>query len=63
MSAGPGHTLLEAWNPLGVMGVISAFNFPCAVYGWNNAIALACGNALVWKPAPSTPLISIAMTK
>uniref|UniRef100_A0A915CHL6 aldehyde dehydrogenase (NAD(+)) n=2 Tax=Parascaris univalens TaxID=6257 RepID=A0A915CHL6_PARUN len=59
----PGHVLLEQWNPLGVVGVISAFNFPCAVYGWNNALALVCGNAVVWKPAPSTPLTAIAITK
>ena len=59
----PGHTLMEQWNPMGVIGVISAFNFPCAVYGWNSAIALVCGDAVVWKPAPSTPLISIALTK
>uniref|UniRef100_A0A914V9H7 aldehyde dehydrogenase (NAD(+)) n=1 Tax=Plectus sambesii TaxID=2011161 RepID=A0A914V9H7_9BILA len=59
----PGHTLLEQWNPLGVVGVISAFNFPCAVFGWNNALALACGNTTVWKPAPSTPLIAVAVTK
>uniref|UniRef100_A0A914PP54 Aldehyde dehydrogenase domain-containing protein n=1 Tax=Panagrolaimus davidi TaxID=227884 RepID=A0A914PP54_9BILA len=59
----PGHVLLEQWNPLGVVGVISAFNFPCAVYGWNNALALVCGNSLLWKPAPSTPLVSIAVTR
>ncbi|CAD6192996.1 unnamed protein product [Caenorhabditis auriculariae] len=59
----PGHTLLEQWNPLGVVGVISAFNFPCAVYGWNNALALVTGNSLIWKPAPSTPLTAIAVTK
>lgn len=47
----------------GVVGVISAFNFPCAVYGWNNALALVCGNAVLWKPAPSTPLTAIAITK
>ncbi|PAV57082.1 hypothetical protein WR25_26140 isoform C [Diploscapter pachys] len=58
-----GHALLEQWNPLGVVGVISAFNFPCAVYGWNNALALVTGNAVVWKPAPSTPLIAVAVTK
>ncbi|TKR76581.1 hypothetical protein L596_017699 [Steinernema carpocapsae] len=58
-----GHVLLEQWNPLGVVGVISAFNFPCAVYGWNNALALVTGNSLVWKPAPSTPLTAIAITK
>jgi len=59
----PGHALLEMWNPLGVVGVISAFNFPCAVYGWNSAIAMVCGNTLMWKPAPSTPLTAIATTK
>ncbi|PAV91882.1 hypothetical protein WR25_15629 isoform B [Diploscapter pachys] len=58
-----GHALLEQWNPLGVVGVISAFNFPCAVYGWNNALALVAGNAVVWKPAPSTPLVAVAVTK
>lgn len=59
----PGHVLLEQWNPLGVVGVISAFNFPCAVSGWNTAISLVCGNSVLWKPAPSTPLIAIAVTK
>lgn len=57
------HTLLEKWHPLGVVGVISAFNFPAAVYGWNSAIAMACGNTLVWKGAPTTPLVSIAINK
>jgi aldehyde dehydrogenase family 7 protein A1 len=46
--AGKEHVLLEMWNPLGVVGVISAFNFPVAVFGWNNAIALVCGNATLW---------------
>lgn len=45
---GPGHVLLEQWNPLGIIGVITAFNFPCAVFGWNQAIALACGNVTLW---------------
>lgn len=58
-----GHALFEQWNPLGVVGVISAFNFPCAVYGWNSALSLVCGNAVLWKPAPSTPLTAIAVTK
>ena len=57
------HLLLEVWNPLGVIGVISAFNFPAAVYGWNLAIALVCGNCVVWKGASSTSLVSIAVTK
>ncbi|XP_005094317.1 alpha-aminoadipic semialdehyde dehydrogenase [Aplysia californica] len=59
----PGHMLLEQWNPLGIVGVITAFNFPCAVYGWNSALAMVCGNAMVWKGAPSTPLVSVAMTR
>ncbi len=46
--AGPGHMLLENWNPLGVVGVITAFNFPVAVYGWNSSIAMVCGNTLLW---------------
>ncbi|OVA08333.1 Aldehyde dehydrogenase domain [Macleaya cordata] len=51
------------WNPLGIVGVITAFNFPCAVLGWNACIALVCGNCVVWKGAPTTPLITIAMTE
>ncbi|KAK0054650.1 alpha-aminoadipic semialdehyde dehydrogenase, partial [Biomphalaria pfeifferi] len=58
-----GHMLLEQWNPLGIVGVISAFNFPCAVYGWNSAIAMACGNVMLWKGAPTTPLVSVAVTR
>jgi len=46
--SGTDHALLEMWNPLGVVGVISAFNFPLAVFGWNNAIALVCGNTTLW---------------
>ncbi|KAH0952717.1 hypothetical protein HN011_009024 [Eciton burchellii] len=57
------HALLEKWNPLGVVGIISAFNFPIAVYGWNTAIAMVCGNAVVWKEASSTSLVAIATTK
>ncbi|CAL8276557.1 unnamed protein product [Merluccius merluccius] len=59
----PGHALLEQWNPVGLVGVITAFNFPVAVYGWNNALALICGNVCLWKGAPSTPLTSVAVTK
>uniref|UniRef100_A0A0E0M1Q9 aldehyde dehydrogenase (NAD(+)) n=2 Tax=Oryza punctata TaxID=4537 RepID=A0A0E0M1Q9_ORYPU len=59
----PNHMMMEVWNPLGVVGVITAFNFPCAVLGWNACIALVCGNCVVWKGAPTTPLITIAMTK
>jgi aldehyde dehydrogenase family 7 protein A1 len=57
------HMLLEIWNPLGVVGVISAFNFPVAVFGWNNAIALVCGNTTLWKGATTTSLITVAVTK
>lgn len=56
----PEHQLLEQWHPLGVVGVISAFNFPCAVWAWNAMIALVCGDAIVWKPSEQTPLIALA---
>ncbi|KAH7928382.1 succinate-semialdehyde dehydrogenase [Leucogyrophana mollusca] len=59
----PGHTILEVPNPLGVVGVLTAFNFPVAVYGWNFSLSFAAGNATLWKPSPSTPLCSIAVTK
>eukprot|EP00052_Salpingoeca_macrocollata_P022294 m.193392 g.193392 ORF g.193392 m.193392 type:complete len:551 (-) comp21764_c0_seq1:1528-3180(-) len=59
----PGHMLLEQWNPLGVVGIISAFNFPIAVFGWNNAISLTGGNVNLWKGAPTTPLTSVATTR
>ncbi|KAI5115860.1 hypothetical protein M0805_003826 [Coniferiporia weirii] len=59
----PGHTILEIPNPLGVVAVLSTFNFPVAVYGWNLSLSLAAGNATLWKPSPSTPLCSIAVTK
>jgi aldehyde dehydrogenase (NAD+) len=56
----PGHRLMETWHPLGVVAVISAFNFPAAVWSWNTAVALICGDAVVWKPSPTTPLTSMA---
>jgi aldehyde dehydrogenase (NAD+) len=56
----PGHRLMETWHPLGVVGVISAFNFPVAVWSWNTAIALVCGDTVVWKPSPLTPLTAMA---
>jgi len=56
----PGHRLFEQWHPLGVVGVVSAFNFPAAVWSWNLALALVCGDVCVWKPASATPLIAIA---
>uniref|UniRef100_A0A8C5L3T8 Aldehyde dehydrogenase family 7, member A1 n=1 Tax=Jaculus jaculus TaxID=51337 RepID=A0A8C5L3T8_JACJA len=57
----PGHALIEQWNPLGLVGIITAFNFPVAVYGWNNAIAMITGNVCLWKGAPTTSLTSIAV--
>ncbi|MEV6273692.1 aldehyde dehydrogenase family protein [Nocardia sp. NPDC051832] len=56
----PGHRLLETWHPLGVVGVISAFNFPVAVWAWNTALALVCGDTVVWKPSETTPLTALA---
>ena len=56
----PGHRLMETWHPLGVVGVISAFNFPAAVWSWNTAVALVCGDPVVWKPSELTPLTSLA---
>ena len=56
----PGHRMQEMWNPLGVVGVVSAFNFPVAVWSWNFAIATVCGNTTLWKPSPKTPLVSFA---
>jgi aldehyde dehydrogenase (NAD+) len=56
----PGHRLMETWHPLGVVGVITAFNFPVAVWSWNTAIALVCGDTVVWKPSELTPLTAVA---
>ncbi|TRW78341.1 aldehyde dehydrogenase family protein [Mycolicibacterium sp. 018/SC-01/001] len=56
----PGHRLMETWHPLGVVGVITAFNFPVAVWAWNTAVALVCGDTVVWKPSELTPLTAIA---
>ncbi len=56
----PGHRLMETWHPLGVVGVITAFNFPVAVWSWNTAIALVCGDTVVWKPSELTPLTALA---
>ena len=56
----PGHRLMETWHPLGVVAVISAFNFPVAVWAWNAAIALVCGDTVVWKPSERTPLTAVA---
>ncbi len=56
----PGHRMMETWHPLGVVGIISAFNFPAAVWAWNAAIALVCGDFLIWKPSEKTPLTALA---
>ncbi|MGE0551113.1 MAG: aldehyde dehydrogenase family protein [Kofleriaceae bacterium] len=56
----PGHRMSETWHPLGVVGVISAFNFPVAVWAWNFALAIVCGNSVVWKPSEKTPLTALA---
>jgi len=57
----PGHRMMETWHPLGVTGVISAFNFPVAVWAWNAALALVCGDPVVWKPSEKTPLTALAV--
>jgi aldehyde dehydrogenase (NAD+) len=57
------HRLQEQWHPLGVVGVITAFNFPVAVWSWNTAIALVCGDTILWKPSSKTPLTAIACTR
>lgn len=56
----PSHRMMEQWHPLGVAGIITAFNFPMAVWAWNAALALVCGNAIVWKPSEKTPLCAFA---
>ncbi|MEY3117539.1 MAG: hypothetical protein RL629_1358 [Pseudomonadota bacterium] len=58
----PDHKLLETWHPLGAVGIISAFNFPMAVFAWNAALALVCGNTIVWKPSEKAPLSAMALT-
>jgi aldehyde dehydrogenase (NAD+) len=59
----PDHRMFEQWHPLGVVGVISAFNFPVAVWSWNAALAAVCGDSTLWKPASGVPLTAIACTK
>jgi aldehyde dehydrogenase (NAD+) len=59
----PGHRMFEQWHPLGPVGVISAFNFPVAVWAWNAMLALVCGDAVIWKPSSKTPLCAIATLK
>jgi aldehyde dehydrogenase (NAD+) len=57
------HRMFEQWHPLGIVGIVSAFNFPVAVWAWNSTIALVCGDVCVWKPASATPLTAIACQK
>ena len=59
----PGHSMRETWHPLGVTGVISAFNFPVAVFAWNFALATVCGNTTIWKPSEKTPLTALSVEK
>ncbi|TFH73698.1 aldehyde dehydrogenase family protein [Gammaproteobacteria bacterium LSUCC0112] len=59
----PGHRMMESWHPMGTCAVISAFNFPVAVWAWNAALALVCGNPVIWKPSEKTPLTAMATTK
>jgi aldehyde dehydrogenase (NAD+) len=63
VSERPHHRLMEQWHPLGVVGVITAFNFPVAVWSWNSVLATVCGDAVVWKPSHQTPLCAIAVTR
>src|SRR4030095_2316030 len=57
----PSHRMYEQWHPLGVVGIISAFNFPVAVWAWNSFLAAICGNVSVWKPSPKTALCAVAV--
>ncbi len=57
----PGHRMYEQWHPLGVVGIITAFNFPTAVWSWNSALAAVCGDTMVWKPASAVPLCAVAV--
>ncbi len=59
----PGHRMTETWHPMGPCGVISAFNFPVAVWSWNTALALVCGDPVIWKPSEKTPLTALACMK
>jgi len=59
----PGHTMRESWHPLGVLGLITSFNFPTAPWAWNTALALVCGDAVIWKPSGKTPLTALAVQK
>ncbi len=57
----PNHRMMEQWHPLGPVGIITSFNFPVAVWSWNAALALVCGNPVIWKPSEKTPLTALAV--
>src|SRR2546430_15015309 len=57
----PQHRMMEQWHPLGPVGIITAFNFPVAVWSWNAALALVCGDPVIWKPSEKTPLTALAV--
>ncbi len=57
----PQHRMYEQWHPLGPIGIITAFNFPVAVWAWNAAIAAVCGDTMIWKPSSKTPLTAVAV--
>jgi len=59
----PSHRMYEQWHPLGTIGIITAFNFPAAVWAWNSMLAAVCGNTMIWKPSLEAPLVAIAMTR
>ena len=59
----PGHRMFEQWHPLGILGLITSFNFPVAVWSWNSTIAAACGDTVLWKPSSETPLTAIAVQR
>nr|WP_308368605.1 MULTISPECIES: aldehyde dehydrogenase family protein [unclassified Microbulbifer] len=59
----PGHRMSETWHPIGPVGIISAFNFPVAVWSWNAALAVVCGNSVIWKPSEKTPITAVACQK
>src|SRR5262249_7378237 len=59
----PQHRMLEQWHPLGLVGIITAFNFPVAVWAWNSALAVVCGDATLWKPSSQTPLTALATVR
>ncbi|MCG3168820.1 MAG: Succinate-semialdehyde dehydrogenase [NADP(+)] [Pseudomonadales bacterium] len=63
VSERPGHRMAETWHPIGPVGIISAFNFPVAVWCWNMALAVVCGNSVVWKPSEKTPVTALACQK